>query len=390
MLNQYQILNQFPDAVCTILQQYTQTKESNRLSDQAEQARLQKMDRDEKERLLNQVESEHKQIESQYEQCKKENNSDKAAKMDESSKRYEAWKQAADTYQTRIESANQLIERQLALCAYDTQTHGPDETFDPVEVREILKKESSKLPGRMSDYNAPLLELGKKSEQLTKEAGKLLEDLRAQARDAYNDEIKEIEIQYKSRAAEVEEEHSRSLEQWRSKREQQNSEQQATAQKRMQVQQEQAQQKAVELDRQFQEHFAEMLQVEQVRQAYQNVCGEIPSYKGYRAVQTSMGGLVMGESVCDITSYMGDPIVSDCVKEQLSFALRQENHQDQIVLPYGAAFQDEGLSAVIGYESSCRSMVISNLNAIAMQLFMSNPAGKIRFTFISPSDAGDA
>src|SRR5699024_7938191 len=28
--------------------------------------------------------------------------------------------------------------------------------------------------------------------------------------------------------------------------------------------------------------------------------------------------------------------------------------------------------------------------AIAMQLFMSNPAGKIRFTFISPSDAGDA
>ena len=37
MLNQYQILNQFPDAVCTILQQYTDTKKSNRLLDQAEQ-----------------------------------------------------------------------------------------------------------------------------------------------------------------------------------------------------------------------------------------------------------------------------------------------------------------------------------------------------------------
>lgn len=390
MLNQYQILNQFPDAVCTILQQYTDTKKSNRLLDQAEQDQLQKMDRDEKERLLNQVESEHKQIESRYEQGKKENNSNKAAKMDEASKRYEAWRQAADTYQARIESAYQLVERQLALCAYDTETHGPNEVFNRATVREVLKQESSKLSSRMIDYNAPLLELERKSKQLSEEAGRQLADLRAQVQENYNEEIKEIETQYNSQAAELEEEHSRSLEQWRHKREQQNGEQQAAAQKRMQVQQEQAQQKAMELDRQFQEHFAEKLQVEQVHQAYQNVYGEIPSYKGYRAVQTSMGGLVMGESVCDITPYMSDPIVSDCVKKHLSFALCRENHQDQIVLPYGVAFQDEGLSAVIGYESSCRSMVISNLNAIAMQLFMSNPAGKIRFTFISPSDAGDA
>ena len=192
MLNQYQILNQFPDAVCTILQQYTDTKKSNRLLDQAEQDQLQKMDRDEKERLLNQVESEHKQIESRYEQGKKENNSNKAAKMDEASKRYEAWRQAADTYQARIESAYQLVERQLALCAYDTETHGPNEVFNRATVREVLQQESSKLSSRMIDYNAPLLELERKSKQLSEEAGRQLADWRAQAQETYNEEIKEI------------------------------------------------------------------------------------------------------------------------------------------------------------------------------------------------------
>lgn len=98
----------------------------------------------------------------------------------------------------------------------------------------------------------------------------------------------------------------------------------------------------------------------------------------------------MGDSQTDITSYMEDLVVRECMEKHCAFALRQEGDKSYLVLPHAVSFTDSAFSSIIGYNAATRDAVVSNLNAMTLQLFMTNPAGKIRFTFISPSDAGDA
>lgn len=180
------------------------------------------------------------------------------------------------------------------------------------------------------------------------------------------------------------------MEKWKTTFAEKTKQQREAAQQRTQAQRATSVQRAEALDARFRKNFVEQLQPEKVQAAYQAVRASLPQYKGYTPVKESLGGLIMGDSQTDITSYMEDLVVRECMEEHCAFALRQEGDKSYLVLPHAVSFTDSAFSSIIGYNAATRDTVVSNLNAMTLQLFMTNPAGKIRFTFISPSDAGDA
>jgi len=395
------ILQFFPDELCTALKNYLTEKAKNAEADCAERNDLAQMDSAEKTRLRNEDQATSASIESDYQKGRNYLNHQQAEEMTAAQKRRDAWLQAMDAYHTRVQAARGRVEWQLSYCAYDQKNREnplADANQIPqrlpqngkAEVLSILKEESEGLSQKTEDYNQPLLQMDQKAEELTTRAETLMGQVRSEAEQEYGRETSAIRTKYREKNAELDKKHSTAVEKWKTTFAEKTKQQREAAQKRTQEQRTASVQRAEALDDRFRKNFVEQLQPEKVQAAYQAVRASLPQYKGYTPVKESLGGLIMGDSQTDITSYMEDLVVRECMEKHCAFALRQEGDKSYLVLPHAVSFTDSAFSSIIGYNAATRDAVISNLNAMTLQLFMTNPAGKIRFTFISPSDAGDA
>lgn len=395
------ILHFFPDELCTALKNYLAEKAKNAEADRAERNNLAQMDSAEKTRLRNEDQAASASIESDYQKGRNYLNHQQAEEMTTAQKRRDAWLQAMDAYHTRVQAARGRVEWQLSYCAYD-QGNRENPLADAnqipqrlpqngkAEVLSILKEESEGLSQKTEDYNQPLLQMDQEAEKLTTRAETLMGQVRSEAEQEYGRETSAIRTKYREKNAELDKKHSTAVEKWKTTFAEKTKQQREAAQQRTQAQRATSVQRAEALDARFRKNFVEQLQPEKVQAAYQAVRASLPQYKGYTPVKESLGGLIMGDSQTDITSYMEDLVVRECMEEHCAFALRQEGDKSYLVLPHAVSFTDSAFSSIIGYNAATRDTVVSNLNAMTLQLFMTNPAGKIRFTFISPSDAGDA
>lgn len=395
------ILQFFPDELCTALKNYLTEKAKNAEADCAERNDLAQMDSAEKTRLRNEDQATSASIESDYQKGRNYLNHQQAEEMTAAQKRRDAWLQAMDAYHTRVQAARGRVEWQLSYCAYDQKNREnplADANQIPqrlpqngkAEVLSILKEESEGLSQKTEDYNQPLLQMDQKAEELTTRAETLMGQVRSEAEQEYGRETSAIRTKYREKNAELDKKHGTAVEKWKTTFAEKTKQQREAAQKRTQEQRTASVQRAEALDDRFRKNFVEQLQPEKVQAAYQAVRASLPQYKGYTPVKESLGGLIMGDSQTDITSYMEDLVVRECMEKHCAFALRQEGDKSYLVLPHAVSFTDSAFSSIIGYNAATRDAVVSNLNAMTLQLFMTNPAGKIRFTFISPSDAGDA
>lgn len=395
------ILHFFPDELCTALKNYLAEKAKNAEVDCAERNDLAQMDSAEKTRLRNEDQAASASIESDYQKGRNYLNHQQAEEMTAAQKRRDAWLQAMDAYHTRVQAARGRVEWQLSYCAYDQKNREnplADANQIPqrlpqngkAEVLSILKEESESLSQKTEDYNQPLLQMDQEAEKLTTRAETLMGQVRSEAEQEYGRDTSAIRTKYREKNAELDKKHSTAVEKWKTTFAEKTKQQREAAQKRTQEQRTTSVQRAEALDARFRKNFVEQLQPEKVQAAYQAVRASLPQYKGYTPVKESLGGLIMGDSQTDITSYMEDLVVRECMEKHCAFALRQEGDKSYLVLPHAVSFTDSAFSSIIGYNAATRDAVVSNLNAMTLQLFMTNPAGKIRFTFISPSDAGDA
>lgn len=395
------ILQFFPDELCTALKNYLTEKAKNAEADCAERNDLAQMDSAEKTRLRNEDQATSASIESDYQKGRNYLNHQQAEEMTAAQKRRDAWLQAMDAYHTRVQAARGRVEWQLSYCAYDQKNREnplADANQIPqrlpqngkAEVLSILKEESEGLSQKTEDYNQPLLQMDQKAEELTTRAETLMGQVRSEAEQEYGRETSAIRTKYREKNAELDKKHGTAVEKWKTTFAEKTKQQREAAQKRTQEQRTASVQRAEALDDRFRKNFVEQLQPEKVQAAYQAVRASLPQYKGYTPVKESLGGLIMGDSQTDITSCMEDLVVRECMEKHCAFALRQEGDKSYLVLPHAVSFTDSAFSSIIGYNAATRDAVVSNLNAMTLQLFMTNPAGKIRFTFISPSDAGDA
>lgn len=395
------ILQFFPDELCTALKNYLTEKAKNAEADCAERNDLAQMDSAEKTRLRNENQATSASIESDYQKDRNYLNHQQAEEMTAAQKRRDAWLQAMDAYHTRVQAARGRVEWQLSYCAYDQKNREnplADANQIPqrlpqngkAEVLSILKEESEGLSQKTEDYNQSLLQMDQKAEELTTRAETLMGQVRSEAEQEYGRETSAIRTKYREKNAELDKKHGTAVEKWKTTFAEKTKQQREAAQKRTQEQRTASVQRAEALDDRFRKNFVEQLQPEKVQAAYQAVRASLPQYKGYTPVKESLGGLIMGDSQTDITSYMEDLVVRECMEKHCAFALRQEGDKSYLVLPHAVSFTDSAFSSIIGYNAATRDAVVSNLNAMTLQLFMTNPAGKIRFTFISPSDAGDA
>ena len=395
------ILQFFPDELCTALKNYLTEKAKNAEADCAERNDLAQMDSAEKTRLRNEDQATSASIESDYQKGRNYLNHQQAEEMTAAQKRRDAWLQAMDAYHTRVQAARGRVEWQLSYCAYDQKNREnplADANQIPqrlpqngkAEVLSILKEESEGLSQKTEDYNQPLLQMDQKAEELTTRAETLMGQVRSEAEQEYGRETSAIRTKYREKNAELDKKYGTAVEKWKTTFAEKTKQQREAAQKRTQEQRTASVQRAEALDDRFRKNFVEQLQPEKVQAAYQAVRASLPQYKGYTPVKESLGGLIMGDSQTDITSYMEDLVVRECIEKHCAFALRQEGDKSYLVLPHAVSFTDSAFSSIIGYNAATRDAVVSNLNAMTLQLFMTNPAGKIRFTFISPSDAGDA
>ena len=395
------ILRFFPDELCTSLKNYLAEKAKNTEADRVERNDLTQMDNAEKTRLRNEDQNVNATIESEYQKGRNRLNRQQAEEMTAAQKRRDAWLQAMDAYHTRVQAARGRVEWQLSYCAYDQNGRSnplADANQIPQrlpqngkgEVLSILKEESASLFQKGEDHNQPLLQIDQKAEELAARAETLMGQVRGEAEQEYSRETDAIRTKYREKNAELDKRHSAAVEKWKTTFAEKTKQQSEAAHKRTQEQRTASLQRAEALDARFRRDFVEKLQPERVQAAYQAVRAALPQYKGYTPAKESLGGLIMGDSQVDITSYMDDLVVRECMERYCAFALRQEGGRSYLVLPHAVSFTDSAFSSVIGYNADTRDTVISNLNAMTLQLFMTNPAGKIRFTFISPSDAGDA
>lgn len=395
------ILQFFPDELCTALKNYLTEKAKNAEADCAERNDLAQMDSAEKTRLRNEDQATSASIESDYQKGRNYLNHQQAEEMTAAQKRRDAWLQAMDAYHTRVQAARGRVEWQLSYCAYDQKNREnplADANQIPqrlpqngkAEVLSILKEESEGLSQKTEDYNQPLLQMDQKAEELTTRAETLMGQVRSEAEQEYGRETSAIRTKYREKNAELDKKHGTAVEKWKTTFAEKTKQQREAAQKRTQEQRTASVQRAEALDDRFRKNFVEQLQPEKVQAAYQAVRASLPQYKGYTPVKESLGGLIMGDSQTDITSYMEDLVVRECMEKHCAFALRQEGDKSYLVLPHAVSFTDSAFSSIIGYNAATRDAVVSNLNAMTLQLFMTNVAGKVRFTFISPSDAGEA
>jgi len=389
MREPYQIMAEFPDDLFTLLQDYQHNKDG--LNEQLKKE-LQDLSQTESEEER-QLESWHtgslREINDRAQRQKSHYDANANVKTAEAEKRHKETLAQAQKMQNWLEEMSKEFDKQILNCV--RRREGMENLeISTAGALDMLREEANNLPPKAEDYTAPVFALKKEADEAYQKIWQHLSEMRAQADAEYSDAEAQNRSELQKNVGENSACQQKELNEHAAEYSRRQAvQQQTTAQRRAEHTQSAAVRRK-ELEEALRRQFVQDLEPEQVKQAYETVVRSEAQYKGYTPAKHNGDGLLFGRSRCDLTSYLDDEVVRECLEQHFGYALRRTGSSTYLELPYGTAFTDKNFSSIIEYPKNLRDIVVSNLNAMTMQLFMTNVAGKVRFTFISPSDAGEA
>ena len=389
MREPYQIMAEFPDDLFTLLQDYQHDKDE--LNEQLKKE-LQDLSQTESEKER-QLESWHtsslREINDRAQRQKSHYDANANVKTAEAEKRHKETLAQAQKMQDWLEEMSKDFDKQILNCVRRREGMGNLE-ISTAGALDMLREEANNLPPKAEDYTAPVFALKKEADEAYQKICQHLSEMRAQADAEYSDAEAQNRSELQKNVGENSACQQKKLNEHAAEYSRRQAvQQQTTAQRRAEHTQSAAVRRK-ELEEALRRQFVQDLEPEQVKQAYETVVRSEAQYKGYTPAKHNGDGLLFGRSRCDLTSYLDDEVVRECLEQHFGYALRRTGSSTYLELPCGTAFTDKNFSSIIEYPKNLRDIVVSNLNAMTMQLFMTNVAGKVRFTFISPSDAGEA
>ena len=389
MREPYQIMAEFPDDLFTLLQDYQHDKDG--LNEQLKKE-LQDLSQTESEKER-QLESWHtsslREINDRAQRQKSHYDANANVKTAEAEKRRKETLAQAQKMQDWLEEMSKDFDKQILNCVRRREGMGNLE-ISTAGALDMLREEANNLPPKAEDYTAPVFALKKEADEAYQKICQHLSEMRAQADAEYSDAEAQNRSELQKNVGENSACQQKELKEHAAEYSRRQAvQQQTTAQRRAEHTQSAAVRRK-ELEEALRRQFVQDLEPEQVKQAYETVVRSEAQYKGYTPAKHNGDGLLFGRSRCDLTSYLDDEVVRECLEQHFGYALRRTGNSTYLELPCGTAFTDKNFSSIIEYPKNLRDIVVSNLNAMTMQLFMTNVAGKVRFTFISPSDAGEA
>lgn len=343
-MNQYAYLTGFPQRVSDFLNRY----------DEERAAEAKRSEREHQD-LLDQYANERDSIERH---CEEE--------LDLEQQHLDNWEDGLNQYETRMKAAQSAFEKQIIECAKDVSKLGGVSSI--AAAWELLESETADLGKKVVDYNAPLRNLNVQQVALFRETQYSINALRQQVRSLHEEAVERIQ-QNRNQAI------SDCLERERVA---------------LAAQKEEAERRIREMNDRMIVNFDLELKPEEVKEVWQAVGESVPQYRGYQPTQSRGSGLTFGRIGYGVTEHMDHELKRECLQKKLSFMLRCEDDEYYLELPAGCAFEDQAFSSVIAYDKDTRTEAVSSMRSLAMQLLMTNPLKKTRFTFFSPSDSGDA
>ena len=343
-MNQYAYLTGFPQRLSDFLHRYDAQRKA-----EAERAEKERQD------LVDRYYAEREKIKADFEQ---------EQKLEQ--QRLDSWEVSLHQYESRISAAQTAFEKQIIECAKDAT--GIAGVTGISNAWSVLQNESSNLGKRAPDYNAPLKKLNEKQNALLREAQHSIAALRQQVKSVHEEAMELLEQKRNDAINDCLERERAALV----------------------AQQEEAERRVREMNDRMILGFDEELKPAELKQVWQAVCDSVPKYKGYQPSKTRGSGLTMGKLRFDVTEHMRHELKKECLLKKLSFLLKNQDDRFFLEIPAGCAFEDQAFSSVIAYDNNTRADAVSAMRSLAMQLLMSNPLKKTRFTFFSPSDSGDA
>jgi len=389
MREPYQIMAEFPDDLFTLLQDYQHDKDGLNEQLKKELQNLSQTESEEERQLENWHTSSLREINDRAQRQKSHYDANANVKTAEAEKRRKETLAQAQKMQDWLEEMSKDFDKQILNCVRRREGMGNLE-ISTAGALDMLREEANNLPPKAEDYTAPVFALKKEADEAYQKICQHLSEMRAQADAEYSDAAAQNRSELQKNVGENSACQQKELNEHAAEYSRRQAvQQQTTAQRRAEHTQSAAVRRK-ELEEALRRQFVQDLEPEQVKQAYETVVRSEAQYKGYTPAKHNGDGLLFGRSRCDLTSYLDDEVVRECLEQHFGYALRRTGNSTYLELPCGTAFTDKNFSSIIEYPKNLRDIVVSNLNAMTMQLFMTNVAGKVRFTFISPSDAGEA
>ena len=389
MREPYQIMAEFPDDLFTLLQDYQHDKDGLNEQLKKELQDLSQTESEEEQQLESWHTGSLREINDRAQRQKSRYDANANVKTAEAEKRHKETLAQAQKMQNWLEEMSKEFDKQILNCV--RRREGMENLeISTAGALDMLREEANNLPPKAEDYTAPVFALKKEADEAYQKIWQHLSEMRAQADAEYSDAAAQNRSELQKNVGESSACQQKELNEHAAEYSRRQAvQQQTTAQRRAEHTQSAAVRRK-ELEEALRRQFVQDLEPEQVKQAYETVVRSEAQYKGYTPAKHNGDGLLFGRSRCDLTSYLDDEVVRECLEQHFGYALRRTGSSTYLELPCGTAFTDKNFSSIIEYPKNLRDIVVSNLNAMTMQLFMTNVAGKVRFTFISPSDAGEA
>ena len=389
MREPYQIMAEFPDDLFTLLQDYQHDKDGLNEQLKKELQDLSQTESEEEQQLESWHTGSLREINDRAQRQKSRYDANANVKTAEAEKRHKETLAQAQKMQNWLEEMSKEFDKQILNCV--RRREGMENLeISTAGALDMLREEANNLPPKAEDYTAPVFALKKEADEAYQKIWQHLSEMRAQADAEYSDAAAQNRSELQKNVGESSACQQKELNEHAAEYSRRQAvQQQTTAQRRAEHTQSAAVRRK-ELEEALRRQFVQDLEPEQVKQAYETVVRSEAQYKGYTPAKHNGDGLLFGRSRCDLTSYLDDEVVRECLEQHFGYALRRTGSSTYLELPCGTAFTDKNFSSIIEYPKNLRDIVVSNLNAMTLQLFMTNVAGKVRFTFISPSDAGEA
>ena len=389
MREPYQIVAEFPDELVTLLQEYEAEKNAQNEQLKRELQELSQTENAEQQQLESWHAGALREINDRAQRKKRQLDSTANEKMAEAERRRKESSDQALDMENRLERMRKEFEEQILNCVRTR------EGMENLEIStggalDMLREEANDLPPKAEDYTAPVFVLKQEADAAYQRIRQQLLEMRDEADREYNALAAQNRSELQGKVGENSAHQQQELKEHAAEYSRRQGVQQQTTAERRAEHTQAATARRMQREEAFRQRFVQQLDPEQVTQAYETVVRSEAQYKGYTPAKQNGKGLLFGRSRCDLTSYLEDDVIRECMEQHFGYALRRTESRTYLELPCGTAFTDKNFSSIIEYPKNLRDIVVSNMNAMTMQLFMTNMAGKIRFTFISPSDAGEA
>lgn len=123
---------------------------------------------------------------------------------------------------------------------------------------------------------------------------------------------------------------------------------------------------------------------------YARLQKNLVDYDTFQPAKVFPEGFNLGYAVYDTAAQEADPVKRRILNGQFAFARGADGTAQELAVPYGYRFTDPKVSVLFAYDSATRQQVVAQLRSLVMQLYMSIPCGKARFTFLDPVDGGNS